>query len=117
LINSTVNYFFLTDALRPFAKPLHYNAYSKCPEAIELIFAMFLTEPDASHAIGDVSEHTKVSRSTRYSWREKVRADPDWRPSVEHISSNARAFPPEADATLTDFIRLHLYPKDAKSGP
>jgi hypothetical protein len=96
------------EALRPFAKPLRYNVYYKRPEAIEPIFAQFLTEPEASYALREVSEHTKVPNSILHSWREKVRANPDWRPSPEHFSSNARTFPPEMEATLTDFIHLHF---------
>jgi hypothetical protein len=34
-------------------------------------------EPDASSAMREVSEHTKVPTYTLCSWREKVRADPD----------------------------------------
>jgi hypothetical protein len=108
VLNSTVKHLFLMDALRPFAKRLRYNAYYKRPEAIEPSFALFLTEPDASYAMYEVSEHTKISISTLYSWREKIRADPDWRPSPEHFSSNARTFPSEVEATLADFIRLHF---------
>jgi hypothetical protein len=96
------------DALPPFAKRLRYHAYYKRPEAIQPIFALFLTEPNPFCAMREVSEHTKVPISTRYSWREKVRADPDWRPSPECFSSNARAFPPEVKATLADFILLHF---------
>jgi hypothetical protein len=58
--------------------------------------------------MGEVSEHTKVPISTLYFLREKVRADPDWRPSPGHFSSNAMAFPPEVEVMLTDFIRLYF---------
>jgi hypothetical protein len=92
------------DALRPFAKRLGYNAHYKRPEAIEPIFALCLTEPDASHAVREVSEHPKALISARYSWREKVRADPDWWPPPEHFSWNAKAFLPELEATLSGFI-------------
>jgi hypothetical protein len=65
-------------------------------------------EPDASYAMHDVSEHMKVPIATFSSWCEKVRAGSDWLPSPEHFSSNARAFPPELEATLADFILLHF---------
>jgi hypothetical protein len=96
------------DALRPFAKRFRYNAYYEHPEAIQSNFALFLTEPDASYAMREVSEHRKVPIPTLYSWREEVRAYPDWRPSPEYFSLNARTFPPEVEATLADFIHLHF---------
>jgi hypothetical protein len=88
------------DALRPFAKRLRYSVHYKRPEATEPIFALFLTERDASDAMRKVSEHTKVPISTLYSWREKVRADCDYRPSHEYLSSDATAFPPEVEALV-----------------
>jgi hypothetical protein len=95
------------DAVRPFAKRLCYNVHYKRPEVIEPIFTLFLTEPDASYAMHAVSKHVKVPISTLHSWREKVRADSDWLPSPEHLSSKAGTFPPEVEAMLADFIRLH----------
>jgi hypothetical protein len=56
----------------------------------------------------EVSETTKVPISTLYSWREKVRAYPNWRPSPKHFFSKANTFPLEVEAALADFIRLQF---------
>jgi hypothetical protein len=103
-INSVMNDLFLMDALRPFAERLRHNAYYKRSEVTKPIFALFLTESDASYAIREVSEHSKVPISTLYSWREKVRTCPDWLPFPEYFSLNARAFLPHVETTLTHFI-------------
>jgi hypothetical protein len=55
-----------------------------------------------------VSEQTKIPLATLYSWREKVRADPGWRPSSEYFSTNPRTFPPKVETMFADFICLHF---------
>jgi transposase len=106
--NATVNYSFRMDALHAFAKRARYNDYHKNPGAIEPIFTLFLTAPDTTYAMREVSERTKIPISTLYSWREKIRTDPEWRPSKEHFSSNPRLFPPDVETMLADFIRYHF---------
>jgi hypothetical protein len=53
-------------------------------------------------------EKTKIPLTTAYSWREKVRADPEWRPSPEHFAENSRMFPTGIETMLADFILLHF---------
>jgi hypothetical protein len=65
------------DAVCRFAKRLRSNADYKFPEAIEPIFALFRTGPDASYATRKISEHVTVPISIFDSWHEKIRADPD----------------------------------------
>jgi hypothetical protein len=102
------------DALRPFSKCLRYSAYDRRSEAIEPIFILFLTESNTSNVTREVSKHMKVPISILYSWCEKVRADPNWRPSPEHFSSNANAFPLEVEAPLSYSICLHFV---SQNGP
>jgi hypothetical protein len=75
---------------------------------VEPIFVLFLSEPDTAYAMRTISEETKIPLTTLYSWREKVRADPEWRPSPEHFAENPRIFPTGIETMLADFIQLHF---------
>jgi hypothetical protein len=73
-----------------------------------LTLGLFFFEYDVTYPTPTVSEQTKIPLTTFYSWREKVRAHPDWPPSSEHFSTNPRTFPSEVETMLADFIRLHF---------
>jgi hypothetical protein len=103
-MNPTVNYLFHIDALHAFAKGACDSDYHKDPGAIEPIFALFLTAPDTTCAIREVSERPKLARSILISWREKVCPDSEWWPSRECFSSDPRLFPSSGETMLAAFI-------------
>jgi hypothetical protein len=96
------------DTLARVIKRDAYNRYFQHPELLEPIFQFFLTEPDRSYAMRIVSEKTGVRLKTLYSWRERVQADPDWRPSKDHFASNRRFFSEEIEQHMAQFIQINF---------
>jgi hypothetical protein len=83
-----------------------YQRYFKDPELLEPIFHLFLTQDDSTYLMREVHARCNVPITTLYSWRERVRADPDWRPTREHFSENRRILPDEIEAIIADYIRV-----------
>jgi hypothetical protein len=54
-----------------------------------------------------VSETAETPATTFYSWPERVRVDPSWRPSKEHFSENQRLFPDDIEQTIAIFLRMN----------
>jgi hypothetical protein len=89
-------------------KRRRYTAYYSSPELLEPIFNLFLRDDDAGYAMRDISQQTNVPITTLYSWRERVRVDPTWRPSKEHFTENSRVFPDDIEETIANFIRINF---------
>jgi hypothetical protein len=79
----------------PIVKRNAYYYYLRTTHLLGPIFHVFLTQDDSTYMMREVQARCKVPIMTLYSWRERVRADPDWRPSPEHFSENARIFIPD----------------------
>jgi hypothetical protein len=56
----------------------------------------------------DVSAKTHVPITTLYSWRERFRTAPSWRPSREHFAENRRVFPDEIEEMIASCIRINF---------
>jgi hypothetical protein len=95
-------------ALSVLVKRGRYNAYYQRPELLESVFHLFLTEPDANDIMRDVSSGTKFPLTTLYSWREAIRTQPTWRPARNHFSLAPRAFPPDVEAIIADFLGVNF---------
>jgi hypothetical protein len=96
------------DAIQMPFKRGRYNSYYKKPELLEPIFTLFLTEPDDSYVMREVSARSHIPLKTLYSWCEKVRTEPSWRPSREHFFLAPRALPPDVEETIADFVRVNF---------
>jgi hypothetical protein len=96
------------DALIRSVRRQAYNCHYENPELIEPIFQLFLAEPDRAYAIQLVSRKTGVPLTTLYSWRERVRADREWRPSKDHFSTNRRILPDEIEELIARFVRINF---------
>jgi hypothetical protein len=70
----------------------HHNVRT---HLLDPIFHLFLTQDDSTYMMREVQARCKVPTMTLYSWRERVRSDPEWRPAPEHFSENARLFIPD----------------------
>jgi hypothetical protein len=54
-----------------------------------------------------VQSITKVPLRTLYAWSERIRVDPEWHPTAEHFSENARVFPDEIEEHMANFILVN----------
>jgi hypothetical protein len=54
-----------------------------------------------------VQSMTKVPLRTLYARRERIRVDPEWRPTAQHFSENARVFPDEIEEHMANFILVN----------
>jgi hypothetical protein len=70
-----------------------YNIHYDRPDVLQPIFDLFLSEPDRSYAMCIVSEKNGVRTTSLYSWRERVRADPTWRPREIIFPRTGEYFP------------------------
>jgi hypothetical protein len=61
-----------------------------------------------------VQSITKVPLRTLSAWRERIRVDPEWHPTAEHFSENARVFPHEIEEHMANFMRVN-YADDGRS--
>jgi hypothetical protein len=77
-----------------------HDTYYDRRDLLEPIFDLLLSESDRSYAMRIVSEKTGVLTTTLYAWRERVKADPTWRPSRDHFSENRRIFPDDVKQTI-----------------
>jgi hypothetical protein len=84
------------------------NSYYKKLELLEPIFTLFRTEPDDSDVMREVFARSHIPPTTLGSWCEKVRTEPSWRPSREHFSLAPRAFPPNVEETIANFICINF---------
>jgi hypothetical protein len=69
------------DAIQMLFKRGRYNLYYKKPELLEPIFTLFLTKCDILYVMREVSARSHIPLTTLYSWHEKIRTEPSWRPS------------------------------------
>jgi transposase len=89
--------------------PRHaYNSYTNRDELIEPVFQLFLTADDGTYLMRDVAKTTNVPLTTLYSWRERIRVDPDWRPSSSRSAQNARELPDEVEEIIASFLRINF---------
>jgi hypothetical protein len=96
------------DAIQMLLKRGRYNSYYKKLEFLEIIFTLFLTEPDDSYVMREVSARSHIPLTTLYSWREKIRTAPSWRPSREYFFLAPRALPPDVEETIANFIHINF---------
>jgi hypothetical protein len=90
------------DAISMLFKRGCYNSYSKKPELFEPIFPLFLSEPDNSDVMREVSARSHIQLTTLSdSWREKY--------------AQNRAGDPPKDISLS--LHKHFLPMLKKASP
>jgi hypothetical protein len=94
--------------LVPVVRRQAYNAYYKHPELLEPIFNLFRNEPDHHDLMRNISAETHVPITTLYSWRERFRTTPSWRPSRQHFAENRRVFSDDVEEIIANFIRSNF---------
>jgi hypothetical protein len=83
-----------------------YNAHYEYPELVAPIFALFRTTPGAEYLMRDLATASSVRITTLYSWRERFRTDPQWRPLSEHFAQNRCVFSDHIKLMFANFISI-----------
>lgn len=85
-----------------------YHRYHELSDKIEPIFVLFLTSPDSSYHMIEIAEKTKIPLSTLYTWRTRVRHEPEWRPQSIRFQSNPRAIEDPIEIEMAAYIRANF---------
>jgi hypothetical protein len=66
---------------------------------------IFCTVSDSSYRMREIRDITNVPISTLYTWRERVRQDPSWRPDPARFTANPRAIEDALEAKMAQYLQ------------
>jgi hypothetical protein len=84
--------------------PGRYNHYFATQDSTEPIFTMVCTVPDDTYRMREMSDETHIPLKTLYTWCDRMKEEPTWRPSALRFQANPGIMDDDIETMMAQYL-------------